>query len=65
VAFTQQDLEAVEHAIARGERVVQFADRSVTYRSIQELQIAQEMISAQLNQATRKKQFLGVGNKGY
>ena len=37
MAYTDSDLQALERAIATGERMVQFADRSVEYRSIDEL----------------------------
>ncbi|MBI3143811.1 MAG: hypothetical protein HYZ18_00790 [Pseudogulbenkiania sp.] len=37
MAFTQPQLDAIERALARGERVVQYADRRVEYRSVDEL----------------------------
>ncbi|MEQ6290524.1 phage head-tail joining protein [Vogesella sp. GCM10023246] len=37
MAFTQTQLDAIEKALARGERVVQYADRRVEYRSVAEL----------------------------
>ena len=37
MAWTQADLDAIDRAIAAGEKVVQYADRRVEYRSIQEL----------------------------
>ena len=64
MAFTQADLDAVRSAIARGERSVQFADRSVTYRSMDELLRAEERISNALT-TERSKQTFGVASKGF
>lgn len=62
MAYTQSDLDAVESAIARGEQTVQFADRTVTYRSVDQLLKAKADIQAALSSRTRTS--LGVGNKG-
>ncbi len=67
MAFTQADLTAVQTAIARGERSVTFADRTVTYRSIDELREAAAMIAQALEAADttrRAKQSYAVGSKG-
>lgn len=49
MAYTDTDLQAVEAAIASGERRVQFADgRSVEYRSVAELKDARALIRAEL-----------------
>ena len=37
MAWAQSDLDAIDKAIASGELTVHFADRSVTYRSADEL----------------------------
>lgn len=68
MAYTQSDLDAVRAAIARGERSVQYSDRSVTYRSMDELLRAEERIANALAEAaseTRKKQSFGVASKGF
>jgi hypothetical protein len=44
VAWTQQQLDAVEAAIASGELTVRFGDRTVTYRSMDELLRARAVI---------------------
>ena len=44
MAFTQQDLDKVEKAIARGEKIVRYADRNVEYRDIDELLRARDEI---------------------
>lgn len=63
MAFTSADLDAINAAIARGERTVQFADRSVTYRSIDELLQARAVIAASL--AARPRQRLAYASKGF
>lgn len=65
MAFSQADLDAIRTAIARGERVVQFADRSVTYRSMTELLEAEARIARAIESETPKsKQSIGVSCKG-
>lgn len=52
MAWTDADLQAVETAIATGERRVSFADgRSVEYRSVAELVEARTLIRAALDEA--------------
>lgn len=69
MAFTDADLQAIRTAIARGERSVQFADRSVTYRSMEELLQAESRISKALESVTvaprRSKQSRLVASKGF
>jgi len=67
MAFTQADLDSVRAAIAKGERTVQFADRSVTYRSMEELLTAEAHIAAALvvPDATSPRQHLGWSGKGF
>jgi hypothetical protein len=55
MAFTTADLAAVEAAIASGELSVQYADRRVQYRSIDELMRAREAIAQALNSAAGKR----------
>jgi len=67
MAYTEADLAAVRTALLRGERSVQFADRSVTYRSVEELQAVEAAILRELSQAarTRSKQTLLVASTGF
>ena len=51
MAWTQADLDAIEEAIASGEKTVQFQDRSVTYRNLDELFRARDAIKASLGSA--------------
>ena len=60
--FTEADLLAIRVAIAKGEKTVQVADRSVTYRSMSELLEAEQVIKQALN--PRPRQTLGYGSKG-
>jgi hypothetical protein len=49
VAWTQQQLEAIEAAIASGELTVRFGDRTVTYRSMDELLQARAVIKESID----------------
>lgn len=51
MAYTQKHLDAVERAIARGEKIVRYTDRTVEYRSIDELLKAREVIRTSLTEA--------------
>lgn len=46
MAYTADDLAAIRRAIATGEKMVQYADRRVEYRTISELQAAEQAILA-------------------
>lgn len=46
--WTQQQLDAIEAAIASGELTVRFGDRTVTYRSVDELLQARAVIKESL-----------------
>ncbi len=66
MAYTEADLAAVRTAIAKGELSVAKADRSVTYRSMDELFQAEERIASSLATTTvQPKQTLGVASKGF
>lgn len=72
MAYTQAQLEtkigALETALARGELRVDFADRSVTYRSVAEIQNALSYFQRLLSQLTstgRSKQTIAVASKGF
>ena len=51
MSFTPEHLEAIERAIARGEKTVRYSDRTVEYRSIDELLKARDEIRTSLSQA--------------
>lgn len=66
MSFSSANLAAIDAAIARGERSVQFADRTVTYRSTEELLQARREILAEMSRAARRpKQFRAVANDGH
>lgn len=48
MSFTQKHLDAVEAAIARGEKTVRYTDRTVEYRAVDELLKAREEIRTSL-----------------
>jgi len=48
MAFTQTDLDAINRAIATGERMVRFSDRTVEYRDVADLLRAKSAIEAEL-----------------
>ena len=60
MAVTQQDIDALNAAIASGERVVVLNGQSVTYRSVDDLikarnDLRQEIASAKMAGKTRPK----------
>lgn len=52
MAFTTADVDALDRAISSGELTVRTNDRLVTYRSIEELILARDRVSAALAAAT-------------
>jgi hypothetical protein len=67
VAWTTADRDVLKSAIAKGESRVSFADRSVEYRSIAEMQAALALIEAELAtlaETPRPRRWLGYGAKG-
>ncbi|MCX7206511.1 MAG: hypothetical protein NT086_11105 [Proteobacteria bacterium] len=68
MAFTQQDLDAINKAIARGERVIQYADRRVEYRNISELIAARNLaisdLSVQAGHAKTRQHRMFHAGKG-
>lgn len=64
MAYTESDLTAVRTALAKGERRVQFADRLVEYRSVEELQRVEQAIIRELTVVRRKQVYL-VASKGF
>jgi hypothetical protein len=48
MAYTQADLEALQAALAKGEKRVSFGDKTVEYRSVEELQAAIRQVKRDL-----------------
>lgn len=66
--YTEADLIAVRTAMLRPEGEVEFSDRRVKYRSINELKQIEKDIITDLTAGvttTRPKQALGVMGKGF
>lgn len=51
MAYTKADLARVESAIARGEKIVRYEDRTVEYRTVDELVQARNLIQSELAKA--------------
>lgn len=67
MAYTQKHLDAVEQAIARGEKVVRYTDRTVEYRTVDELIKARDLIRTSLVNAAGPRSRvvrLSHGGKG-
>ena len=67
MSFTQKHLDAVEAAIARGEKTVRYTDRTVEYRTVDELLKAREEIrSSLINAAGSRSRVVRLyhGGKG-
>jgi hypothetical protein len=64
--YTEADLTAIRTALKRGERSVTFADRTVTYRSVDELKVVEQDILRELQSTTsRPKQTRMAASKGF
>lgn len=56
MAFQQSDLDAIEKAIASGALTVKFSDKEVTYRTMDDLMKARDLIRKKLGQANPNDQ---------
>lgn len=66
MSFSPEDLAAIEAALAKGEAEVQFSDRRVRYRSVDELlKLRQEMLAEQAADAARPRIIDCVAGKGF
>jgi len=67
MAYTQTHLDALQEALASGTLTVTFEGRSMTYRSVQELQRAISVVQNSLNQQSGKRvrQYRLSGSKGF
>lgn len=62
--YNQADLDALDAAIAKGVKRVEYADRSITYRSVEEMQQARTLVARQLASTPRPKQTVLYGETG-
>ena len=66
--YTESDLITLKRALANSERRVSFGDRSVEYRSIDELKMAIREVEADLARTAGKqktRQIRATTNKGF
>jgi hypothetical protein len=54
-SYTIDDLHAIERAIASAELTVSYKDRTVTYRSIEELRMAKDDILKSIQPASQRR----------
>ena len=64
MAFTHAQIDALKAAIAQGVLTVEFADRKVTYRNLQEMRDTLAMMEADLASASRPRAYLAWSKKG-
>ena len=68
MTYTESDLTTLKKALANSERRVSFGDRSVEYRSIEELKAAIREVEAELARATgrrKSRQIRVTTQKGF
>ncbi len=68
MTYTTTQLDALKRVLATGERRVSFADKTVEYRSVEELQAAIRTVESELARsagATRKRQIRVTTSKGF
>lgn len=58
MAYTQDDLDRIDDAIAKGVRRVTYKDRTIEYASIDDLRKARDHIASKLSK--RKRRAYGV-----
>lgn len=67
MSFTSSDLDAINRAIARGERRVTFTDRTVEYRDIDELLKARDAIRTEIlrNESGTRRRIWPMRGTGF
>jgi hypothetical protein len=65
MAYTQDQLTALEVALARGEHRVTFADKTVEYRSVDDLKAAIREVKRGLGSANSPRQIRISTDKGF
>ena len=64
MAFTQAQINALHTAIAQGVLTVQFADRTITYRSLREMRDTLAMMESDVATAARPRAYRAWSDKG-
>jgi len=68
MSYTTNQLDALKRALATGERRVSFGDKTVEYRSVEELQEAIRTVEAELARSAgtpAKRQIRVTTSKGF
>ena len=68
MSYTRKQLDALKKALATGERRVSFGDKTVEYRSVEELQAAIRTVEAEIARnagASPKRQIRVTTAKGF
>lgn len=64
MAYTTTDLSAIRAAIASGVLTVHYENRTVTYRSLEELRALEASMAREL-ETPRKRQAFGYATNGF
>jgi len=64
MAFQQSDLDEIEKAIGSGALMVKFADREVTYRNMDEMMRARDLIRKELGLTCKTGRIYANFDKG-
>ena len=65
MAWTQAQVDSAKTALASGKLQVRFGDRSITYRSVDELRRAIAIMESEVNAATKTKVIKAYFDGGY
>lgn len=64
MAWTQADIDSLKAAIASGVTRVRYADRDVSYRSLEEMRETLRLLQGEVSPSTRVRQFRTYTRKG-
>lgn len=64
MAWTQQDLDTLEAAMATGAKRVKYADKEVEYQNLKEMLAMRDVIREELSLNAKPKMRLASYNKG-
>lgn len=64
MAYTSTQLEDLEAAMAQGVLMVQYGDKTITYRSLKEMQILRDVMRRELGIATPSQRKVATFDKG-
>ena len=64
MAYTQQQIDALEAAIAMGATSVQYSDKKVEYRSLAEMKEILQQMKESLGQAKKVRRVFAKHSKG-